>query len=518
MFRSELRSRCAGAAAEPDRASFGRRAGLCTDHESTFDPASRAPHPSVTAGADLSAGLDASWTIAAAFFVFFMHAGFGFFEAGMCREKNTVDTLSHNLIILSITFVVFWAVGFGLMFGNGNGLAGLSGFLPMLDAGDSALFGSLAEKTVPLVIAFAFAMSFADTPATLIAGTGAERIRFGAVVVLTVVISGLIMPVVGHWTIGGGWLTGLDRPVYDTGSGMIHLTGGACALAVAIMLGPRRERFERNGKGKREDAAENSGAKGSDDDQDDAENEDGDETTDEHGGEEEAAPEVSSMPMVFLGAFILWLGFFAFNAGFAMHVSASIGLVFANTALAGATGAVATMTGTTLLTGKAGLRVTIVGLLSANVAITSCAGIVAPWAAVAIGALAAVATLGGVRLVALLRIDDPTEYLTMNLVGGLLGLVVVALFASPAVMAAFGGEHLPGPGLVYGGGDQFGTQLLAAAAMAGFALPVTALVCLALRGAGLLRVDPREEAAGSDEATHGERAYEGGGKKGSGRG
>ncbi len=422
----------------------------------------------MNAPSPLSQNLDAAWTIACAMLVYFMHGGFGFYEAGMCHRKNTVDTLAHNLIVLAITLIVYWALGFGLMFGDGGPLVGAAGFAPSFLGDGRGAFAALSDKPVAVIVAFAFAMSFADTPATLIAGTGAERIRLEAVVILTVVISGFVFPVIGHWVIGGGWLARLSRPVYDTGSGIVHLCGGCCALAVAVHLGPRRGVFRLK--------------------------------------VHERAPSVSSMPMVFLGAFILWLGFFAFNAGFAMKASQSIGLVVANTALAGGFGAVVTMAGARLITGKAELRATIVGLLTANVAVTSSSAVIAPWAAALIGALAGLATLGALRGWAALGIDDPTEYLTMNVVGGALGLLAVGLFADPAIVGRFGASPAPGPGLWYGGAGQFWTQLVAAGVIAAFALAVASAACAVLGWTGHMRVTEEEEREGSDRATHGETA------------
>lgn|GEM_PF-1548067 len=415
--------------------------------------------------------LNAVWTVAASLLVYFMHGGFGFFEAGMTRAKNSVDALSHNLVILALTLAVYWLVGFGLMFGNGNGLLGLTGFAPSLLQSDVAHFDILKNHPVPLAVVFAFALSFADTPATLIAGSGAERIRLAAVVILTLAVSGIIFPVVGHWVMGGGWLATLPRPIYDAGSGLVHLCGGSCALATALFLGPRDKRF-RNG--------------------------------------ERRALAPSSMPMVFLGAFILWLGFFGFNAGFAMVAERSIGLVIANTALAGGFGTVVTMAGSWLLTRKAELRATIIGLLTANVAITSPSAIVSPWAAAAIGALAGVATLGSIRLWAALRIDDPTEYLTMNLVGGALGMLAVGLFTDPSIIAQYEPRPTPGLGLLYGDASQMLVQLLGAGAIILFSLAGCAATCALLRAGGWLRVEPKEEQSGSDKATHGEKAEDSG--------
>lgn len=422
---------------------------------------------------ELTHHLNAAWTIAAAFWIYLMHAGFGFYEAGMCRRKNTVDTLSHNLIILAISLVVYWLVGFGVMYGDGNAFMGLGGFAPETLAGKASAYSSLGVKPVGLVVAFAFALSFCDTPATLIAGTGAERIKLIGVAVMTIVISGFIFPVTGHWIAGGGWLSKLATPVYDIGSGFLQLTGGACALAVALLLGPRRGRFKR-----RED-------------------------------EPAKAIAPSSMPLVFLGGFILWLGFFAYSAGYSMKADKAIGLAVVNTALAGGFGAVTGMAGSWLLTGKAELRATIVALLTAGVASTSPSAVVAPWAGAVIGILAGAATLGSIRLWAVLRIDDPTEYLTMNVVGGLIGMTSVGLFASPAIIAKYHPPDAPAAGLVFGHVDQLLSEWLGAAAIGAFALATALLAAWAVRSVGWLRVSPEEEEEGADKATHGEEAEEG---------
>ena len=421
--------------------------------------------------------LNTVWTITAALLVYFMHGGFGFFEAGMCRSKDTVDTLSHNLLILAVTIAAYWMIGFAFMFGAGNGFIGHTGFVPqLLDGVDD--FPSLQNHLVPLAVAFAFAMSFADTPATLIAGSGAERIRFSAVMLLTLLISGVLFPIVGHWIIGEGWLARRSVPVYDTGSGMVHLCGGCCALAVAMILGPRIERFRREPRTKT-------------------------------WVEQELPYQVSSMPLVFLGAFILWLGFFGFNAGFAMRASRSVGLVIVNTALAGAFGTIAAMAGVQFWTGKARLRTAIVGLLAANVAVTSSSSVVEPWAAAVIGAAAGLITVVSIPFWARLGIDDPTEYLTMNLVGGVLGMISVGLFPSPEIMEKYPTQPSPQIGVFYGGGtDQLLSQIVAIGAIAGFIFPIVLVACKILQAAGWLRVDPKEEREGSDLATHGEEAYD----------
>jgi Amt family ammonium transporter len=413
--------------------------------------------------------IDSAWTLTMALLVFVMHGGFGFYEAGMCRSKNAVDALSHNLTILAVTLILYWTVGFGLMFGAGGAFSGSAGFVPRLTEGANAYPG-LAAYPVPLAVSFAFAMSFADTPATLIAGTGAERVQFTAVVVLTGLISGVLFPIVGHWIVGGGWLATRSVPAYDTGSGMVQLCGGCCALAVGLRLGPRLD-------------SERPAEKAHSDDE-----------------------QVSSMPMVFLGTFILWLGFMAFNSGLAMSVSRSTALIVVNTGLAGAAGAVVALLGVRVRTGKLRLRPAMVGVLTANVAITSPSAVVTPWAAAVIGSIAGIATVLFIPLWPRLRLDDPTEYLTMNVVGGVLGLLAVALFASPDILAHYPVRQPPRTGLVYGGdGAQLRAQLLCALAIIVFVVPSVYVCASLLHRVGLLRVPPGEERRGADRASHGEK-------------
>lgn len=412
----------------------------------------------------MSYHINTIWTISAAMLVFFMHGGFGFYEAGMCRSKNTVDSLSHNVIILCVELVVFWLVGFAFMFGAGSAFIGWTGFAPQLVHARAA-YPSLANKAVPLAAILAFTLAYADTPATLITGTGAERIQLIAVVALTAIISGLIFPIVGHWIRGGGWLTQLKTPVYDTGSGYVHLCGGCCALVVTLVIGPRRDRFEYD---------------------------------------EKRAFAVSSMPLVFLGAFILWLGFFAFNAGLAMMADRSVALVIVNSALAGGFGVVTAMFGSWLLTDKAELRTTIVGLLTANVAISSGPAVIMPWAAAAIGIMSGLITLGSMRFWAWLSVDDPTEYITMNVVGGILGMLAVGFFASSKITSHYPHALTPKPGLIYGHYHQMLTQLLGTAAIIIFTIAAVAIPVLTLRWMGWLRVHPQVEKEGTDRETHGE--------------
>lgn len=415
--------------------------------------------------------LDTTWTVLAALCVYLMHGGFGFFEAGMTRRRNTVTTLTHNLMVLAVTALVYWAVGFALMYGEGGMLMGTHGFFPTLLPDTAAQYPQLLDKPVPLVVAFAFALSYADTPATLVAGAGAERLKLSGFMVLTVVIGAFVFPLVGRAAWAGGVLARMAVPFFDNGSAVIQLAGGLCALVVCALLGPRQGRFNPDGSANRMPS--------------------------------------SSLPLVFLGVFILWMGFLAFSAGAMMEVRPAIALVLVNIVLASLAAAPLALVVAAATRGKASLRTALMGMLTASVAVASVSPVVEPWAALVTGLVAGAITPPSIELVTRLGLDDPTEYLTMNVVGGVWGTLAVGLFASPSVGQRFGWKPLPHAGLWYGGSDQMVSQLIGLAAIAGFVVPVMLLATLVVRRLGMLRVGPEEEAKGSDIASSGEEAYEG---------
>ena len=223
---------------------------------------------------------DTVWVLLAAFLVFFMQAGFAMVESGFTRAKNAVNILMKNLMDFSIGSVAFWAVGFAIMFGNGNSLLGLSGwFVPA----ESKAFASLEWSSVPTYAAWLFQLVFAATAATIVSGAMAERTRFKSYLIYTIFITGFIYPVVGHWIWGGGWLSGLGM-VDFAGSTVVHSTGGWLALAGAIVLGARVGKYDANGNPR-------------------------------------PIPG-HNLPLAALGVFILWLGWFGFNPGSQMGADA----------------------------------------------------------------------------------------------------------------------------------------------------------------------------------------------------
>lgn len=418
-----------------------------------------------------TAMLNSVWTLGAALFLYLMHGGFGFFEAGMTRRESTVTTLAHNLMVLAVTVLVYWAVGFAVMYGDGSSWIGMHGFFPTLLGDSAAGFEGLRARPVPLVVAFALALSFADTPATLVAGSGAERLRLSAFMTLTVLIGGLLFPLVGRAVWAGGVLARLPVPFYDSGAATVQLCGGLCALVTCRLLGPRAGRFNADGSANRLPS--------------------------------------SSMPLVFLGAFILWMGFLGFNAGLSMTAGPSMALVLVNTVMGTAAGATAALASVWLLRGKGSLRAAINGMLTAAVAVTSISAVAEPWAAVVTGLVAGIVSPLAIAGVAWLQLDDPTEYLTMNVVGGVLGTLAVGIFASPEVARRFGAAMQPVAGLVYGGWGQLASQLVGLAVITTLVVPPVLVVVATLRRFDLLRISAEEERHGSDRSSHGENAYEG---------
>lgn len=180
----------------------------------------------------LKVGLDTMWVLVAAFLVFFMNAGFGMLETGFCRQKNAVNILSKNLIVFALSTIAYWAIGFALMFGDGTSFMGLSGwFLSGLDnspaTGDAyqGVFGSLNWTGVPLTAKFLFQLVFAGTAATIVSGAVAERIKFIDFLIFSLILTGILYPITGHWIWGGGWLAGFG--FWDfAGSTVVHSVGG----------------------------------------------------------------------------------------------------------------------------------------------------------------------------------------------------------------------------------------------------------------------------------------------------
>lgn len=285
--------------------------------------------------AELKVGLDTIWVLITAFLVFFMNAGFCMLETGFCRQKNAVNVLSKNLVVFALSTIGFWVIGFGLMFSTSNGFIGSSGFFlsgednsPAMGDAYKGIFSALSWTGVPLNAKFLFQLVFAGTAATIVSGAVAERIKFVSFLLFSLILTGVLYPITGHWIWGGGWLAGAG--FWDfAGSTVVHSVGGWAALMGAALLGPRIGRY---GPGKA------------------------------------TAMPGHNMSIATLGCLILWLGWFGFNPGSTMAADpTSISHIAITTNTAGAFGGVGATMIAWIYLGKPDLSMIINGILAGQI-------------------------------------------------------------------------------------------------------------------------------------------------------
>ncbi|WP_242057060.1 MULTISPECIES: ammonium transporter [Oscillatoriophycideae] len=437
-----------------------------------------APAASGPTTAELKVALDTLWVAIAAFLVFFMNAGFCMLETGFCREKNAVNVLAKNLIVFALSTIAFWAIGFGLMFSNGNGFIGISGgfFLSGADnspaTGDAyqGIFSSLNWTGVPLSAKFLFQLVFAGTAATIVSGAVAERIKFVDFLIFSVLLVGIAYPITGHWIWGGGWLAKMG--FYDfAGSTVVHSVGGWAALMGAAFLGPRLGKYQ--------------------------------------DGQSYAMPG-HNMSIATLGCLILWLGWFGFNPGSTMAADANaITHIALTTNMAGAVGGVVATTVAWLYLGKPDLSMIINGILAGLVAITASCAYVNVGSAFIIGLVAGVIVVFSVTFFDRIKIDDPVGATSVHLVCGVWGTLAVGLFSvGPDVYSWY--TSGPAKGLLLGGGlTQVIPQVVGILSVGGITVLVSTIFWLALKSTLGIRVTPEEEVVGLDIGEHGMEAYSG---------
>lgn len=405
-----------------------------------------------------------TWTLVAGFLVFFMQLGFAFLGAGLIRSKNTVNYLTKSFLDFCMCALAFWAFGFALMFGGSELASGLEVGNPLV--GLSGFFLTGAAYDVNTAELWYFQVVFAATAATIVAGMMAERTKITAYLAYSFLISALIYPIYGHWVWGGGWLSTLPfgAGAKDfAGSGVVHAIGGLVGLAGAALVGPRIGKFNPDG-----------------------------------------TPNVipgHNMVYVAAGTFILFFGWFGFNAGSTLAATdLRISVIAVNTFLAGCAGAVAAVYYSLVKTGKADLPLACNGALAGLVGITAPCAYVAPWAAVVIGAIAPfvmLATLAFVERV--LRIDDPVGASGVHAGAGLWGLLAVGIFAD--------GTYGDVAGLVVGQSGQLIAQLISIGAVLVWGLGAGFVLFALLKATMGLRASREEELAGLDEPEHGTLAY-----------
>lgn len=416
--------------------------------------------------------VDTLWVLIAAMLVFFMNLGFGLVESGFARAKNTVNILSKNFIVFAVSSLAFWVIGWGLMFGNGNGFVGLQGLYGVsgLDnspaTGDAynGVYGSMSWATVPLLAKFFFQLVFAGTAATIVSGAVAERIKYISFILFSFVLVAVLYPVTGHWIWGGGWLANLG--FWDfAGSTVVHSVGGWAALAGVIVLGPRLGKFK--------------------------------------DGKVHPIPG-HNMTSAVTGALVLWLGWFGFNPGSTMAADPeAIARIAVTTNSAAIAGLLSSTAIAWLVLGKPDLSMTINGCLAGLVAVTAPCAFISVESSLIIGTIAGIIVVYAVIFFDTVKLDDPVGALAVHLVNGTFGTICVGLFAQDHFI-----PNTTGNGLFFGGGTGLlVSQLTGIAAVGAFTFGISIIVWYLLKITVGIRVSEKEEIEGLDIGEHGMEAY-----------
>lgn len=432
-----------------------------------------------------------TWLLVTGFLVMFMQAGFALVETGFTRAKNALHTMSMNFMIYAIGIVGFYLIGFAIAFG-GLGVVGvvqLGGLHPLnhelgLTIGSTSwgLIGGTgfalngATYDVGVVAFFLFQLVFMDTAATIPTGSMAERFRWKPFVIYGFFISAILYPVFANWAWGGGWLSqlgtlGLGAGYADfAGSGVVHSVGGWCALAGAIVLGPRIGKYNKDGSAN---------------------------TIPGH-----------NQILAILGTFILAFGWFGFNPGSTFAASGNgalrIGIVAVVTLLASGFGAMSAMFYTWWTEGKPNSGMMVNGMLAGLVAITAPSGYVGPIAGSIIGLIAGVLVcLAAVFIEKKLRVDDPVGAIAVHGVNGLWGVLATGIFADGT--SNYAGTSVTG--LLYGNVGQFVAQLIGAAVCFAWAFGASYIFFKILNRFVKLRVSAATEIQGLDIPEMGSVGY-----------
>lgn len=389
--------------------------------------------------------------------VLFMQAGFGMLEAGLNSAKNTVNILCKNLMDLSVGVILFFLVGYGLMYPGDSWLISISSYhlLGFGQIGIPSAEGLAIERgSLHPQVDFMFQAAFAATAATIVSGAVAGRMKFGGYLIFSAIITGLIYPMSGAWKWGGGWLDQLG--FYDfAGSVVVHAVGGFAGLAGAIVLGPRIGRFSKDGK----------------------------------------SHPIPGHNLTFaaLGVFILWIGWYGFNPGSQLAFSdgdnaSAVMLIATNTTLSPAIGAGVAMCVAWLIFGKPDLTMGLNGALAGLVGITANCDSVTNIEALVIGAVSGGLVVGGIMLLDLLKIDDPVGAWPVHGLCGVWGGIATGIF---------------------GEGYILWVQVLGTVVISLWAFSTMFGVFMVLKMLGLLRVTEQEERLGLDVSEHGMQAYPG---------
>lgn len=414
---------------------------------------------------EVGISLDTVWMLLAAMLVFWMQPGFALCEAGFTRSKNTANILFKNFVDFMLGSVLFFFVGFGFMFGSDG-----AGFIGAPNWGDLSFY----KSDLPVEGFLMFETVFCATSATIVSGAMAERTKFSMYIVYSFIISLIIYPVEGHWTWGGGWLcndaaesfmmTTFGHVFHDfAGSAIVHSVGGVLALIGAIALGPRRGKYDANGKSR-------------------------------------AIPG-HSLILAALGVFILWMGWFGFNPGSQLAATGevnriAISHVFLTTNLAAACGGIATMFVTWMKYGKPSFSLTLNGVLAGLVGITAGCDAVDAWGAIIIGLVCGTVLVYAIEFIdRKLHIDDPVGASSVHGICGILGTLMTGLFSVSE-------------GLFYGHGWGFlGAEAFGILIIDLWAAVTGVILFYSIKKIHGLRVSARIEDEGLDIYEHGETCY-----------
>jgi Amt family ammonium transporter len=400
---------------------------------------------------------DTAWILVSAAFVMLMTPGLAFFYGGMVRRKNILGTVMQSFIVIGVISIEWMLVGYSLAFGPDRG--GVIGDLTWfaLEGVGSAPFQGYAA-TIPHQAFMIYQMMFAVITPALISGAFAERFKFSAYLVFTLLWALLVYNPVAHWMWGiGGWLRELGALDFAGGT-VVHLTAGVSALAAALVVGKRKGY-----------------------------------------GHDILAPH--DLPMTVLGAGILWFGWFGFNAGSALAANGLSSSAFVATHMSACAATVSWMLTEWIHRGKPTVLGAASGCIAGLGTITPASGFVTPPAALAIGLVAGVACYGAVMQKARFGYDDSLDVVGVHGVGGILGMLATGLFATIAVNP--GGSN----GLFYGNPKQLAVQALAVGVILVYSFAVTWGIFKLLEKTMGLRVTDEQEVMGLDLSEHGEAGY-----------
>ena len=393
------------------------------------------------------------WMMVCTALVFFMHLGFSFLEIGLTRQKNTINILFKNFFVITVGLLLYCLGGFNLMYpGFEDGDMGILKFAGFgIAAPEGGMGFGYADGGYTWWTDFLFQGMFAATAATIVSGAVAERIKLSGFMLFAILYVGLVYPIVGAWTWGGGFLD--TWGFYDfAGSTLVHSVGGWGALITIYLLGARIGKFDQDGKPK-------------------------------------ALPG-HSLPIASAGVFILWLGWFGFNGGSVLSADPELtSLTLVTTSLAAAAGGVAATFFSNLLYKNFDLTMFMNGVLGGLVGITAGADQMMPTDAILIGLIAGVVVVLGISFIDKLKLDDPVGAVAVHLICGIWGTLAVGIFGAMASV------------------DQFLVQLIGVGIVGAFCVTSSFIILFIVKASTGLRVDKEEELNGLDLSEHGMEAY-----------